>query len=99
MSKIMKVVILCGGLGTRISEETINKPKPMVKIGRLPILHHIINYYIKFNFTDFIILTGYKANIIKNYFAVKNVIKNINIEPKLANKRTLIVSYAAKECV
>ena len=43
----MKVIILCGGLGTRISEETRNKPKPMVKIGRYPILEHIINIYIK----------------------------------------------------
>jgi glucose-1-phosphate cytidylyltransferase len=87
MSKIMKVVILCGGLGTRISEETINKPKPMVKIGRLPILHHIINYYIKFNFTDFIILTGYKANIIKNYFAKKNL--NFNITFLYTGEKTL----------
>ena len=43
----MKTIILCGGLGTRISEETIKKPKPMVKVGKLPILEHILNIYIK----------------------------------------------------
>ena len=74
----MKVVILCGGLGTRISEETINKPKPMIKIGKFPILRHIINYYTKFGFNDFIILTGYKKHIIKNYFKNKNL--NFNIK-------------------
>ena len=67
----MKVVILCGGYGTRISSETINRPKPMIKIGKSPILEHIIDYYKKFNFNEFIILTGYKASVIKNYFKKK----------------------------
>jgi glucose-1-phosphate cytidylyltransferase len=74
----MKVVILCGGYGTRISSETINKPKPMIKIGKSPILEHIINYYKKFNFDNFIILTGYKASVIKHYFKKKK--KNYKIK-------------------
>ena len=64
----MKTVILAGGLGTRLSEETISKPKPMVEIGDVPILIHIMRYYMKFNFNDFIILAGYKHQIIKEYF-------------------------------
>ena len=64
----MKLVIFAGGLGTRISEETDYIPKPMVKIGRKPILWHIIKYYSVFGFSDFIICGGYKIGIIKNYF-------------------------------
>ena len=67
----MKVVILAGGKGTRISEYTTSIPKPMVPIGSKPILEHIINYYIKFGFEDFIIATGYKHSIIKDYFKKK----------------------------
>jgi len=64
----MKLVILAGGLGTRISEETDFIPKPMVLIGDKPILWHIIRYYSVFNFSEFIICGGYKINIIKNFF-------------------------------
>lgn len=64
----MKVVILCGGLGTRLSEETSIKPKPMVKIGNKPILQHIINLYCKYGFKEFILALGYKGYYIKNYF-------------------------------
>ena len=64
----MKVVILAGGLGTRISEYTRFIPKPMIKIKRLPILVHIMKHYSKFGFNEFIIAVGYKGNIIKNYF-------------------------------
>ncbi|MFH5187564.1 glucose-1-phosphate cytidylyltransferase [Paenibacillus sp. TAB 01] len=65
----MKVVILAGGYGTRISEESIFRPKPMVEIGESPILYHIMKYYSSFGFNDFVICCGYKANIIKEYFA------------------------------
>ena len=75
----MKVVILAGGKGTRISEYTKILPKPMIKIGTKPILEHIINYYIKFGFKDFIIATGYKHNIIKNYFKNKNLYAKIKV--------------------
>lgn len=64
----MKVVILAGGLGTRLSEYTKTIPKPMVKIGKLPIIIHIMHHYISYGFTEFIIAGGYKINIIKNYF-------------------------------
>ena len=64
----MKVVILAGGYGTRLSEETDIKPKPMVEIGNKPILWHIMKYYSSFGFDDFIICLGYKGEIIKNYF-------------------------------
>jgi len=67
----MKLVIFAGGLGTRISEETDYVPKPMVKIGKKPILWHIIKYYSVFGFSEFIICGGYKVNIIKNYFKKK----------------------------
>lgn len=65
----MKVVILAGGLGTRISEETIIRPKPMIEIGGKPILWHIMKLYSAFNIHDFIICLGYKGYIIKEYFA------------------------------
>ena len=75
----MKVVILAGGKGTRISEYTKILPKPMIKIGNKPILEHIINYYIKFGFKDFIIATGYKHIIVKNYFKKKRLAARINV--------------------
>ena len=65
----MKVVILAGGLGTRISEESHLKPKPMITIGEQPILWHIMKYYSHFGFHDFVICCGYKGYAIKEYFA------------------------------
>lgn len=65
----MKVVILAGGFGTRISEESHLKPKPMVDIGDMPILWHIMKYYSSFGFDDFIICLGYKQYVIKEFFA------------------------------
>lgn len=65
----MKVVILAGGFGTRISEESIVKPKPMVEICGMPILWHIMKYYSSFGFNDFIICCGYKQYVIKEWFA------------------------------
>lgn len=64
----MKVLILAGGLGTRISEETDLLPKPMIEIGGRPILWHIMKTYSYYGFNDFVILTGYKSHIIKDYF-------------------------------
>lgn len=64
----MKVLILAGGLGTRLSEETELKPKPMVEIGGRPILWHIMKIYSSYGFNDFVILTGYKSHKIKEYF-------------------------------
>ncbi|MBN2863671.1 MAG: glucose-1-phosphate cytidylyltransferase [Bacteroidales bacterium] len=64
----MKVIILCGGMGTRLREETEYKPKPMVEIGGKPILWHIMKHYAHFGFKDFILALGYKGNIIRDYF-------------------------------
>ena len=64
----MKVVLLAGGFGSRLSEETIVKPKPMVEIGGRPILLHIMELYAQFGFTDFVIACGYKGEYIKNFF-------------------------------
>lgn len=74
----MKVVILAGGKGTRLGEHTSKVPKPMVKIGKLPILQHIINIFIKYGVCDFYIAAGYKKEVIKRYFK-KNKNKNINV--------------------
>ena len=65
----MKAVILAGGLGTRLSEETVSKPKPMVEIGGRPILWHIMKIYSHNGINDFIICCGYKGYVIKEYFA------------------------------
>ena len=65
----MKAVILAGGLGTRLSEETSLKPKPMVEIGGKPILWHIMKMYSTHGINDFIICCGYKGYVIKEYFA------------------------------
>lgn len=64
----MKVLILAGGLGTRLSEETDLKPKPMVEIGGKPILWHIMKAYSHWGFNEFVVLTGYKSHVIKDYF-------------------------------
>ena len=64
----MKVLILAGGLGTRLSEETDLKPKPMVEIGGRPILWHIMKTYSYWGFNEFVVLTGYKSHVIKDYF-------------------------------
>ena len=65
----MKAVILAGGLGTRISEETESKPKPMIEIGGMPILWHILKLYSAHGVNDFVICCGYKGYVIKEYFA------------------------------
>jgi len=64
----VKVVILAGGYGTRLSEETVLKPKPMVEIGGHPILWHIMNHYSHYGYNDFVIALGYKGHVIKEYF-------------------------------
>jgi glucose-1-phosphate cytidylyltransferase len=65
----MKAVILAGGMGTRISEETILKPKPLIEIGGMPILWHIMKIYTSFGINDFVICCGYKSSMIKDYFS------------------------------
>ena len=70
----MKVVILAGGYGTRLSEHTKTIPKPMVKIGHYPIIVHLMNHYLDYGFDNFILATGYKSQVFKKYF--KNFKKN-----------------------
>ena len=75
----MKVVILAGGLGTRISEYTKSIPKPMIRIKTLPILVHIMNHYAKYGLNEFYIALGYKGNVIKNYFKKKKFNWKVNL--------------------
>src|SRR5512139_2633681 len=65
----MKVVILAGGMGTRISEETVIRPKPMVEIGGKPVLWHIMKIYSHYGYNEFIVCLGYKGYMIKEYFS------------------------------
>lgn len=88
----MKVVILAGGKGTRIAEETVNKPKPLIEVGGLPLIVHIMNNYSFYGINDFIICTGYKGHLINEYFInFKNLFSDIEInnqknEIKLINE-------------
>lgn len=104
----MKVVILAGGLGTRLSEYTKLIPKPMVKIKKIPIITHIINHYASFGFKNFYIAAGYKKKIIHDYFKKYRTSLNINVIDtgkttmtggrlkrleKYLNKETFMVTY------
>ena len=75
----MKVVILAGGFGTRISEYTKTIPKPMIAINKKPIMVHIMEHYARYGFTDFYIALGYKGSVIKKYFKNKKFKWNINL--------------------
>jgi glucose-1-phosphate cytidylyltransferase len=91
----LKVVIFCGGLGSRLSEETKIKPKPMVKIGKEPILIHIMKIYSRYGFNDFILALGYKKNIIIDYFK-KNKKKKWNVELIDTGQNTLTANRLLK---
>ena len=75
----MKVVILAGGMGTRISEYTKTVPKPMIKVGNKPIIYHIMKHYSKYGYKNFYIALGYKGHVIKKYFRKKFFDWNINL--------------------
>jgi glucose-1-phosphate cytidylyltransferase len=92
----MKVIILAGGLGTRLSEETTIKPKPMVEIGGKPILWHIMKYYSKFGFNDFVICLGYKGNLIKEYF-INYYTHNSDLMVDLSNNEIKIIAPSKEE--
>lgn len=79
----MKVVLLCGGLGTRISEESHLKPKPMIEIGGRPILWHIMKLFSHYGFNDFVLCLGYKGYVVKEYFA-NYVLHNADLTVDLA---------------
>jgi glucose-1-phosphate cytidylyltransferase len=82
----MKVVIFAGGLGTRISEETDTRPKPMVEIGGKPILWHIMKIYSHYGFNDFVVCLGYKGYVIKEYF-INYFMHNADVTIDLANNQ------------
>jgi len=89
----MKVIILAGGLGTRISEETQSKPKPMVRIGERPIIWHIMQIYAQQGFYDFVIAAGYKANVIDEWIKSEQKsdsdwISNLKISVKFTGENT-----------
>jgi glucose-1-phosphate cytidylyltransferase len=92
----MKLVILAGGLGTRISEETIIKPKPMIEIGNKPIIWHIIKYYHFFGIREFIICCGYKGYVIKEYFTNYNLHNSDIIYKSDANEIQFINNNSEK---
>lgn len=91
----MKVVILCGGKGTRLREETEFRPKPMVKIGEKPILWHIMKIYAYYGFKDFVICLGYKGDMIKEYFLNYGIMNN-DFTIDMANEGNLEI-YNNKE--
>lgn len=91
----MKIVILCGGLGSRLSEETKKKPKPMVKIGKDPILLHIMRIYLKYGFKSFVLALGYKKNNIIKYFK-KNRLKDVEIQFIDTGKNSLTANRLLK---
>ena len=86
----MKLVILSGGLGSRISEETYDKPKPLIEIGGKPIIWHIMKYYEKFGFNEFIICCGYKGYKIKQFFR-DYYTNNSDLSIDIANNKLIIV--------
>ena len=91
----MKVVIFAGGLGTRISEETDTRPKPMVEIGGKPIIWHIMKIYSHYGFNDFIICLGYKGYVIKEYF-MNYFLHSSDITVDLSNNKTEIHDSSAE---
>ena len=91
----MKAIILAGGLGTRLSEETISKPKPMVEIGGKPILWHILKIYSHYGNNDFIICCGYKGYMIKEYFS-NYYLHQSDVTFDLKNNKMIINEHRAE---
>ena len=92
----MKVVILCGGLGTRLREETEFRPKPMVNIGDRPILWHIMKIYADYGYKDFVLALGYKGEMIKNYFCHYELMNN-DVTIELGKPDNICIHHAHEE--
>lgn len=92
----MKVVVLCGGAGTRLREETEFRPKPMVNIGDRPILWHIMKYYSRFGFNDFVLALGYKGELIKNYFCHYELMNN-DVTIELGQPENICIHHSHEE--
>lgn len=90
----MKIVILCGGQGTRLHEETVFRPKPMVEIGQRPILWHIMKTYAHYGFDDFALALGYKGEMIKDYFVCYEIMtSDVTVELGKPEKTVAIVRH------
>ena len=96
MIENLKVVILCGGVGTRLREETEFRPKPMVNIGSHPILWHIMKYYSQFGYKDFILALGYKGEMIKNYFCHYELMNN-DVTIELGQPENMCIHHSHDE--
>jgi len=96
MSEPIKVVILCGGAGTRLREETEYRPKPMVNIGSRPILWHIMKYYSHFGLKDFVLALGYKGEMIKNYFCHYELMHN-DVTIELGQPESMCIHHSHDE--
>ena len=82
----MKTVLLCGGFGTRIRDVADDIPKPLIKVGEMPILWHLMGYYSNFGFREFILCLGYKSETVVDFFRTQNgELKNLLPEPELPN--------------
>ncbi len=92
----MKAVILAGGFGTRLSEETSVRPKPMVEIGGLPILWHVMGIYAHYGFEDFVLALGYKGEMIKNYFCHYELMNN-DVTIELGQPESMRIHHAHDE--
>jgi glucose-1-phosphate cytidylyltransferase len=92
----MKVVILCGGLGTRLREETEHRPKPLVPIGEFPILWHIMKTYASCGYADFILALGYKGHLIKDYFLNYDIL-NSDFQLNLGTKEVTLLEPRHEE--
>lgn len=91
----MKVVILAGGLGTRLSEETTVRPKPMVEIGNMPIIWHIMKIYAHHGHTDFVICLGYKGYVVKEFFA-NYLMRQSSIKVDLAKNKIEVLDESSE---
>ena len=91
----MQTVILAGGLGSRLSEETIIKPKPLIEIGQKPIIWHLMKIYSFHGLNDFIVCCGYKGNLLKEYF-LNFVTTNSDINVDLENNKYIILNKKKK---
>ncbi len=96
MADSMKVVILCGGFGTRLREETEFRPKPMVNIGTRPILWHIMKYYSQFGYKEFVLALGYKGEMIKNYFCHYELMNN-DVTIELGLPESMYIQHSHSE--
>jgi glucose-1-phosphate cytidylyltransferase len=96
MNSNFKVVILCGGAGTRLREETDFRPKPMVNIGDRPILWHIMKYYSQYGYKEFILALGYKGEMIKNYFCHYELMNN-DVTLELGKPENMCIHHSPDE--